>query len=281
MGRVGRDDYALALGGRGRQPLVELLREVRQQRVHEPHRPIEADVQHLSRHLAVGLGLLVLAFAVEAGLQQLEIDVAEFVEEEAVGCRGGVGKLVLLKRLVGLLGAEAEPRQDPPVLPGQGRHRREGAGEAEVVAEVAEAEARGVPDLVAEVAVPDHSVDVEVYVPSLQRVGQQAEAQGVRTALRDAVGEVLLLALLGLLDLLVGEVPLMEFVLQGIKGDALNHLDGVDHIAQALGHLAPMGVTHHGMQVDRGEGQLPRQADRHHDHSRYPEEQDVVTSLQQ
>lgn len=42
-----------------------------------------------------------------------------------------------------------------------------------------------------------------------------------------------------------------------LKSDALDNIKGVDDVAQGLGHLAPMGVAHHGVQVHLLEGHLP------------------------
>mmetsp|Transcript_45487 Transcript_45487/g.140564 ORF Transcript_45487/g.140564 Transcript_45487/m.140564 type:complete len:526 (-) Transcript_45487:1306-2883(-) len=281
MRGVRRDDDALALCGRGRQPLVQFLREVGQQRVHEPEGPVQASVEHLTRHLPVSSRLVARSLTIETRLQQFEVDVAKFVEEEAVCGRCGAGKFVLLESLVCLLGAGAEPREDPAVLPGEGRVHGQGAGEPEALTEVPETKARGVPHLVAEVSVAHDSVNVEVHVAALQGVGEKTEAQGVGAALRDTLREVLLLALLGLLDLLLGQVALVELLLEVREADALDHVQGVDDVAQALGHLPAVGVADHGVEVDRGEGELPREADGHHHHPGYPEEEDVVPCLQQ
>lgn len=37
--------------------------------------------------------------------------------------------------------------------------------------------------------------------------------------------------------------------MQAFQCDALNDMDGVNHIAQGLGHLLAMGISHHGMKV--------------------------------
>mmetsp|Transcript_14427 Transcript_14427/g.45442 ORF Transcript_14427/g.45442 Transcript_14427/m.45442 type:complete len:211 (+) Transcript_14427:530-1162(+) len=162
MRGVRRDDDALALCGRGRQPLVQFLREVGQQRVHEPEGPVQASVEHLTRHLPVSSRLVARSLTIETRLQQFEVDVAKFVEEEAVCGRCGAGKFVLLESLVCLLGAGAEPREDPAILPSKGRVHSQSTGEAVVLTKIRKAKARGVPDLVAEMPITHDAVDVEV-----------------------------------------------------------------------------------------------------------------------
>mmetsp|Transcript_100323 Transcript_100323/g.281116 ORF Transcript_100323/g.281116 Transcript_100323/m.281116 type:complete len:369 (+) Transcript_100323:468-1574(+) len=285
--RVGSHGDTPRFRRRGREALVELLCEVRQQWVHQPHGPVQADVKHLAGDGTVLLQtplLLVagalLCIAVEPGLQELEVDVAEVVEEEGVSRGGGAGELVLLPRLVRHLGAVAQPRQYPTVLPRKRRVQPQRAGKLEVVPEVPQAEACGVPDLVAEVAVAHDAVDVQVHVPALLRVSEEAEAQGVGAALGDAIGVVRGLPLLRPLHLLGRQIALLQLLVQLLQADAVDHLDGIDDVAQALGHLPAMGVAHECMEVDGLERQLARQPDGHHHHPGHPEEQDVVTRLQ-
>ena len=42
-----------------------------------------------------------------------------------------------------------------------------------------------------------------------------------------------------------------------LKSDPLNDIKRVDDVAQGLGHLAAMGVAHHGVQVHLLKGHLP------------------------
>jgi hypothetical protein len=58
-----------------------------------------------------------------------------------------------------------------------------------------------VPKLVAELAIADHALDVEVDISALDSVGKHAKPQGISTTLRDAVREVEFLSLGGLFDL--------------------------------------------------------------------------------
>ena len=47
-----------------------------------------------------------------------------------------------------------------------------------------------------------------------------------------------------------------ELVVEGLQRDALDDVQGVDHVAQTLGHLAAMRVPHHVVQVHRVERHL-------------------------
>ena len=42
-----------------------------------------------------------------------------------------------------------------------------------------------------------------------------------------------------------------------LKSDAFDYMERVNDIAQGLGHLAAMGITHHGVQIHLLEGHLP------------------------
>lgn len=54
-------------------------------------------------------------------------------------------------------------------------------------------------------------------------------------------------AFLGFLNLLVREVPFIELLVEVFQVDAIDHLQGVDHVAQALRHLPAVGIPHHGL----------------------------------
>lgn len=92
------------------------------------------------------------------------------------------------------------------------------------VGEAAEHESRGLPELVAKLAVAEHAQDVQVDVAPLRSVGEQAEAQRVRAALGDAAGELLGLRLLGLCDLARVEVAAVELGVQRLESDPADHL---------------------------------------------------------
>lgn len=66
-----------------------------------------------------------------------------------------------------------------------------------------------------------------------------------------------------------------------LKRDALDHIDRVDHVAERLAHFATMRITHHRMQQNLRKGQRVGELESEHDHPRYPEEEDVLSGLEQ
>mmetsp|Transcript_20475 Transcript_20475/g.38935 ORF Transcript_20475/g.38935 Transcript_20475/m.38935 type:complete len:281 (-) Transcript_20475:239-1081(-) len=126
-----------------------------------------------------------------------------------------------------------------------------------------------------------HAENVKVDVARLCGVRHQSEAERVRATLRNAIGEILGLPVLGLLDLLRIQVSVLKSSMQIFEGDTLHHLDGIDHVAEGLGHLAAVCVAHHGVQIHLLERHLAREREAHHHHARHPEEEDVVPRLQQ
>jgi hypothetical protein len=68
---------------------------------------------------------------------------------------------------------------------------------------------------------------------------------------------------------------------QRLEVAAVDDLEGVDDVAEALAHLAAVLVAHHGVEVDGLEGQGARELEAHHDHARDPEEEDVVAGLEE
>ena len=67
---------------------------------------------------------------------------------------------------------------------------------------------------------------------------------------------------------------------KGVGAVLRNNIQRVQHVALGLGHLLSLGVAHQAVQVDRVEGHLVSELQRHHHHARNPEEQDVVAGLQ-
>ena len=140
--------------------------------------------------------------------------------------------------------------------------------------------ARGVPDFVTEIAVSLHSADIELDIPpgGCQRIEGISECVGAIT--RNSLGELLacrFLNLCGKLRLHQIAGPLLN---QRLQLDAVNQVDGVKDIAFRLGHFLAFTVAHQAVHIDGMEGDLFHKVQRHHDHSRYPEEDDVETGYQ-
>jgi len=133
----------------------------------------------------------------------------------------------------------------------------------------------------AHLAVPLDAQDLEVDVAPGRRVVGEREPERVGAALRDPAREVLLLALLGELDLLGGEVAHAQLGVQRLERRALDDVDRVDDVAERLGHLAAVRVADHGVAEDLVERDLAREVDAEEDHARDPEEEDVPARLEQ
>ena len=168
------------------------------------------------------------------------------------------GEVVLLEQLVARRRRLRQAAQDPLVAQRQRLHvdvldfllRRLEA------LHVHQTELHRVPQLVAEVAVANHALDVQIDVDALDRVRQQAEAQRVRAAHGNALGEVLTLALRRALHLGRVQVAVTDLLQHALERAAVDHVQRVDHVAQRLGHLSAVLVANHGVQVHLREGQL-------------------------
>ena len=88
------------------------------------------------------------------------------------------------------------------------------------------------------------------------RVRAERKPQRVRTALRNTLREVLLLARLRLGNLLLVEVALVELLVERLEVKTLDDVDRVDDVSERLRHLAPVRVADHGVAVDLAEGHL-------------------------
>ncbi len=135
--------------------------------------------------------------------------------------------------------------------------------------------AGGVPQLVAEVAVALDAAQVELDVAPGGGQGGEGEAQGVGAEGGDAVRELLA----GHLVDLLGQVRLHHapdaLLHQGLQLDAVDQVDGVEHVALGLGHLVAVGVAHQAVDVDLAERHVAHELEPHHDHAGDPEEDDV------
>lgn len=144
---------------------------------------VEQGVHGLVHHVPV------LLFP-ENALARLDIDVAEVVHEEVVEGNGGVSEVVVVELGVEVLDGLVQLVQDPFVDKGQVVLEHHGRVEGEFRFEVAQDEFAAVPDFIAELFVANDSLEVEIDVLSLEHVGEESEAEGVRTTLRDALGEL-------------------------------------------------------------------------------------------
>mmetsp|Transcript_20794 Transcript_20794/g.69432 ORF Transcript_20794/g.69432 Transcript_20794/m.69432 type:complete len:230 (+) Transcript_20794:691-1380(+) len=214
----------------------------------------------------------------EDRLAELEVDVAEVVEEPGVDGGRGAAEVVIAHALVRLPDGPVKPREDPSVLRLQVLHD---VGERlDLVAlEVHHGELGGVPELVAEMTVALDTKNVEINVSTLAGVGAESKTKSVGTALGDAVGKIFFLPLLSLHNFLGVQITLLEACLKVLEGDALDDIEGVDDVPEGLRHLPAVRVSDHGVKEDSVEGNLSCQLHPHHHHAGYPEEEDVPAGL--
>lgn len=139
----------------------------------------------------------------------------------------------------------------------------------------------GLPDLVAELAVADDLLDVEVDAAALHHVGQQPETESVGSALWNTLSELMLQLFDGGVLLALGQVAIPDLADQALKGRSFDDLQRIDYISSRLRHLVSLGVADQGVQKDLLERDLASQPNRHHDHTSNPEEQNVMACLEQ
>ena len=120
----------------------------------------------------------------------------------------------------------------------------------------------------------------EISTLTSRRVSAEREPKSISPTLRDTLGVVLLLASNRLCDLLLIQVASVQLLVQFLERQALNHVNRVNDVAQALAHFPSVGITNHGMAIDLLEGHLSSEVDSKHDHASDPEENDIPSSLQ-
>ena len=110
-------------------------------------------------------------------------------------------------------------------------------------------------------------------------VGER-KTQSIGTALRDALREQLLLALLGLLNLLFGQIAHPQVVVQLLQVLPADHVERVDDVAERLGHLAAKGIADHRVAEDLFEWHLASEGDAEEHHTGDPEKDNVPAGLE-
>lgn len=140
---------------------------------------------------------------------------------------------------------------------------------------------RRVPQLIAEEPIALHAINIQINIASLRVVRAQRKSHRVRTALGNAIREVTLLAGNGSIDLLLVQIRVEQLLVQVVQRDAANHVRRINDVAKRLGHFAAVRIAHHRMQKHLLEGQLAEQLLAEEHHASNPEEDDVVTGLEQ
>jgi hypothetical protein len=204
--------------------------------VQQPQRAIQQEGQHPPDGDR-GTHVVGLLGAAQPALGQLHVPVAEVAPHEVVGGLGRVVEAEGVDARGGPLDGALQPREYPAVADLQNFLGQRLSGRFQAL-DVHEHEAAGVPHLVGEVAAHLELGGAELDVLSLGGQHHQAEA--------DRVGAVL-----------------------------VDHLYGVDAVAQALGHLAAEVVEHRAVDAHVPEGNVLHDLQAHHHHARDPEVDDA------
>jgi len=209
--------------------------------------------------------------ALQGRLGEFEEPVADLVPDELVhGLRGeieAVGGELRLHLAQQLLQAVEDPAL--------GVRRRRGQARGAEALGVHQHEARGVPQLVAEVLVTLAAGEVELDVAAVRGQRGEGEAQGIGAEGRDALGELLAR---GFLDLRrIGRLHQAAGALgnERLDADTVDEIDRIEHIALRLRHLLAVLVADEAGDVDVLEGHRAGEVPGHHDHPGDPEEEDV------
>ncbi len=215
-------------------------------------------------------------------LGQFQIPVAVLVPDELVQRLRGEVETELIQ-LAGHFGFGALQLRDDPAI-----CQRQLVGFAVLAAVFALVQnvTRGVPDLVAEVAIAFDATHVELDVATGRGQRAEREAQGVGAVAFDAIGEFFAGGFLDLLRQFRLHQARGALLDQGFQVDAVDDVQRVKDVALGLGHLLALAVAYQTVYVDSLERNLRRavfvlhQVHGHHDHTGNPEENDVETGDQ-
>ena len=232
--------------------------------------------QHVQRGVTGAVGGRGIA-AVERGLGQFQEPVAEFVPGKFVQrLRQQVETVAGVMRF-GFGSDLVQAREDP--FFGVGLHCG-GASRCCKAFGVHQHEARGVPQLVAEVLVAFGATHVELDVAAVVGECGDGEAQCVGAVGDDAVREFLARGALDLLGHLRLHQAAGALGHKVVQRDAVDDVQRIQHVALGLGHFLPVLVADQAGDVDILERHLPGEVVGEHDHARDPEEDDVETGDQ-
>ena len=177
--------------------------------------------------------------------------------------------------LAGATDAGRKARTDPAV--GESAARRHGGGCSTVALRLGGLQhvARGVPELVAEVAVALDAADVEGDVARQRGERGERHAQGVRAIGGNAVGELLAGRLLNGRRKARLHQAAGALLDQFLEADAIDQVERVEDVAFRLRHLLAFRVPDQAVDVDFTERHVLHEVQAQHDHAGDPEEDDV------
>ena len=268
-GGEGRAHESLAgRAGAGAHALPDFLADERRQWMQRAQQRLQHPDQREPRAALVGFARGV---RLQHGLGKLQIPVAVIVPGEIVeGGRHHVEPVVGKTRLHARDG-RGQTRRDPSVREAQAHL---GCGQV-LSFDVHQDVARSVPELVAEITVVLDPGHVETQVAALRRHGGEAQPQRVGPVRGDALRKLFAGGLLdGGFHLRLHQ-PAGALGQQVVEADAVDDVQGVDHVALRLGHLLSVVVADQAVHVHLAEGHLIGELEGHHDHAGHPEKDDV------
>ncbi len=204
---------------------------------------------------------------------QLDVPVAELVPGELIESRRRVVEPVLAISVLDLREHPSETREDPTVRDRQfdsafGRY-------GSCLFGLRQHEARGVPELVAEVAIPRHTAEVEADVAAGRGQRGEREAQSVGAVRFDASGKLLARRFFDLRRELRLHQPGGALRHQRLEIDAVDDVERVDDVALGLRHLVAALVADQAGDVHIPERHVAHELQPEHHHPGDPEEDDV------
>ena len=241
----------------------------------QPQQRLEHRQQGALRSMARGR-----VWGLQHRFDDLEIPVAELVPGELIERAGGEIEAVLVERALDRADRGAQARADPAIghvvdLGAAQWRRRPGRRGGRRLLEREHHETRGVPQLVAEIAIAGHPAQIETQVPALRGEGCEREAQCVGAVGGDALR---VLSARRLFDR-GGQMRLHQsrgaLGHERIELDAIDDVQRIDDIALGLGHLLPFGIEDQAVQVDGAERHFVQELQPEHQHAGDPEEDDV------
>ena len=209
-------------------------------------------LQHIGQHLTGGLRFRWRS-VIEPHFGRFDVPIAIFVPHKLIQLATSFAQLPAFDQAARFALHRLQPAQDPAIRQPQLVGRRQLIAHVigrvilrqrqRVIGQVHDHKASGVPDLVGKVAIGFNARHTQLHVTARCAASEQGEAQGVAA----------------------------------ILGDQVERVEGV---AQTLAHLAPLFVAHQAMQIDIAERHVAGKLQAHHDHTRHPEEDDVIARLQ-
>src|SRR3569832_1151175 len=208
---------------------------------------------------------------VEHGFAEFEVPVAELVPGEFINRLRHEIETIPLAVLAHLPRDALQTRAYPAI----GEAEFEVAFAAIVSFGVHQYVTRGVPELVAEVAIALDAAEVDLDVAARGRERGKGIAKRIGAEGGAAYGKILARGLLDLFCHLGLHEAARAFLDERFEIYAVDEVDWIEHVALRLRHFLTMRIAHQTVNIDLAERYLARELEAHHDHACDPEEDDV------